>query len=150
MIWLGIGNILHDRFGGVLPRYGEKTAPMKRQVTKLLLGQYLLATIFTAVAAWWGGTAAFSALTGCLAALIPNTFFCIKMLRASSREYEEASQFVRDAFRAEFQKWLMTGMILLLAFTSDYPWNPGFLFAGFGILLFTGVFVSFVLKGDRE
>ncbi len=123
---------------------------MKQQVIKLLVGQYGLALVLTAVAAWWGEVAAFSALTGCLAALLPNTFFCIRMLRAATRDYEEPSQFVRDAFRAEFQKWLMTGMILLLAFTSDYSWNPGFLFAGFGILLFTGVFVSFVLKGDRE
>ncbi len=128
----------------------KKTEPMKRQVTRLLLGQYILAIIFTAVAAWWGETAAFSALTGCLAALIPNTFFCIRMLRASTREYDDAPQFVRDAFRAEFQKWLMTGMILVLAFTSDYSWSPGFLFAGFGILLLTGGFVSLVLKGDRE
>ena len=123
---------------------------MKQQVIKLLVGQYVLALGFISVSAMWGEAAAFSALTGCLAALLPNTFFSVRMLRAATRDYEDASQFVRDAFRAEFQKWLMTGMILVLAFTSDYQWNAGFLFAGFGLLLFTGVFVSFVLKGDRE
>ena len=123
---------------------------MKRQVVSLLLGQYALALIFAAVAARWGETAGFSALTGCLAALLPNTFFSIRMLRASTRDYDSPSDFLRDAFRSEGQKWLMTGMILVLAFTSDYEWNPGFLFAGFSIMLFAGGFMSFVLKGDRE
>lgn len=123
---------------------------MKYQVIKLLVGQYALALIFLAVAAWWGDTAVFSALTGCLAALLPNTFFSIRMLRASTRDYDNPSQFLGDAYRSEFQKWLMTGMILFLAFSSGYQWNPGFLFAGFGLLLMSGGFMSFVLKGDRE
>ncbi len=124
---------------------------MKRQVIHLLVGQYALAAVFLAVAAWWGSeNAVFSALTGCLAALLPNTFFSMRMLRAATRDYENASQFVKDAFRSEFQKWLMTGMILFLAFSSDYEWNPGFLFAGFGLLLISGGFMSFILKGDQQ
>lgn len=123
---------------------------MKQQVIKLLLGQYLLALLFVAVGAMWGENAVMSALTGCLAALVPNTFFSFRMLQASRRDYEEAAHFLRDAFRAEFQKWLMTGMILFLAFSSDYQWSPGFLFAGFGLLLISGGFMSFILKGDRE
>jgi hypothetical protein len=39
-------------------------------------------------------------------------------------------------------------MILLLAFTTDYPWDPVVLFAGFVLIQVSGWFTPFVTKGN--
>ena len=35
-----------------------------------------------------------------------------------------------------------------LAFTSDHDWDPGYLFAGFVLILMTGWIAPFVIKGN--
>ena len=56
---------------------------MKNQIIKVLVLQYVLGVIYLAVAGIWDTTAILSALTGCLAALVPKTYFSMRMLRTT-------------------------------------------------------------------
>ena len=119
---------------------------MKNQIIRTLILQYILGGIYLISLALWDKTVLFSALVGCMAALIPNTYFSIRMLQAA--ENNNAVQWLGYAYRSELVKWLMTGMIFLLAFTSNYPWDPIVLFAGFCLIQMSSWFVPLIVKGN--
>ena len=119
---------------------------MKNQIFRTLILQYFLGGVYLFGTALWDNTVLFSALVGCLAALIPNTYFGIRM--AQTPENKNAMQWLGFAYRFEIGKWLMMGMIFVLAFNMKNDWNPEYLFAGFVLVLMSGWFAAFVIKGN--
>jgi F0F1-type ATP synthase assembly protein I len=119
---------------------------MKNQILQTLILQYALGGIYVFGVVIWNDSVMLSALTGCIACLLPNTYHSIRILRQT--ENNTAVQWLGFAYRSEFVKWLMTGMIFLLAFTSNYQWDPMILFAGYILLQLSSWFIPLVLKGN--
>jgi ATP synthase protein I len=119
---------------------------MKNQIISLLILQYALGITYLAVTSLWGMTAAISALTGCVAALAPNTYFGLRMAR--SAENKNAAQWLGYAYRSEIGKWVIMGAIFMLAFKADYPWDPVIMFVGFVLVQLSGRLAPFVIKGN--
>jgi ATP synthase protein I len=119
---------------------------LKDQVRKTLIVQYIFGAFFILGAGLLERSVMLSAIVGCLAGLVPNTYFCFKMSRQSKND--DAIQWLGYAYRAEFGKWLMTGMIFVLAFTSGHSWQPVVLFAGYCLILISSWFVPFMIKGN--
>ena len=119
---------------------------MNNEIWKVLLIQLVLSFLYAGAVAIWNMDALFSAIVGCMAGLIPNTYICYRMSR--QLDNNNAAQVLGYAYRSEFGKWLMTGMIFLLAFTSDQLWDPVFLFAGFILIQVSSGFIPFVTKGN--
>ena len=119
---------------------------MKNQILKVLVLQYVLGFIYLAVTGIWDAAAMMSAMTGCVAALVPKTYLWMRMLRAE--DTENAQQWLGYAYRSEIGKWVITGAIFMLAFTTDYPWDPVVLFAGFVLIETSGWIAAFVIKGN--
>lgn len=87
-----------------------------------------------------------SALTGCLASLLPSSYFSYKMLRQAGND--NAAQWLGYTYRSSVGKWLMAGIIFALAFTSGYSWDPLTLFAGYLLVQMSGMFVPIIYKGN--
>ena len=85
-------------------------------------------------------------MTGCAAALVPKTYFTMRMLRTANDD--DATRWLGYAYRSEIGKWAIMGSIFALAFSSDYPWNPAVMFAGFGLIQLSGLLAPFVIKGN--
>ncbi|MCP4490159.1 MAG: hypothetical protein GY820_23010 [Gammaproteobacteria bacterium] len=119
---------------------------MRFQIWKTLVIQFALGVIYASIMAFWKSEVVFSAVTGCLAALIPNGYFYWRI--SKQRENDNAQQWLGYAYRSEFGKWLMTGMIFMLAFTSDHLWDPIILFAGYALIQVSSWFVPFIIKGS--
>lgn len=119
---------------------------MKNQIIRTLVFQYALGVVYLVVAGLWGIALISSALLGCLAALLPNTYFSIRMLRET--ENNNAPQWLGYAYRSTIGKWLIMSAILVLAFSTDYSWDPVVLFAGFVLIQVSGWFAPFVTKGN--
>jgi F0F1-type ATP synthase assembly protein I len=81
-----------------------------------------------------------------MAGLAPNTYYGIRMLKQVDNN--SAVQWLGYAYRIEFVKWLMTGLIFLLAFTTNYPWDPIVLFAGFCLIQMSSWFIPLIVKGN--
>ena len=120
---------------------------MKSQIIKALVFQYILGGIYLLMAALWDSSGAFSAMVGCAAGLVPGTWFGVRMLR--SRDNDDASQWLGFAYRSEVGKWILTGVIFMLAFSSGYDWHFEFLFIGFVWVLLSGGLASLVIKGNE-
>ena len=54
---------------------------MKNQIFKVLVLQYVLGFIYLTATGIWDAAAMMSAVTGCVAALVPKTYLCMRMLR---------------------------------------------------------------------
>ena len=119
---------------------------MKNQILQTLIVQYAMGGIYVFGVVIWNDSVMLSALTGCIACLAPNTYQGIRMLKQT--ENNNAVQWLGYAYRSEFVKWLMTGMIFFLAFTANYQWDPMILFAGYILLQLSSWFVPLVLKGN--
>jgi len=119
---------------------------MKYQIYATLIIQYIVGTIYLVGVVIWDDSVMLSALVGCIACLAPNTYHGIRMLKQT--ENNNAVQWLGYIYRSEFVKWLMTGMIFVLAFTADYQWDPMILFAGYILLQLSSWFVPLVLKGN--
>lgn len=120
---------------------------MKDQIIRTLIFQYILGGSYLLGTSLWDSSVAFSALVGCVAGLAPGTWFSVRMLRAA--ENNNAAQWLGYALRSEFGKWVLTGVIFALAFTSEYDWDPEFLFAGFALILLSGRVAPLVIKGNE-
>jgi F0F1-type ATP synthase assembly protein I len=68
------------------------------------------------------------------------------MLR--STEDKDAAQWLGYAYRTEIGKWVIMGGIFMGAFTTDSPWDPVVLFAGFVLIQMSGWLAPFVIKGN--
>lgn len=118
---------------------------MKTQIQLLLTVQLVLMLIYCLLIFLLKLGDVFSALTGCLASLIPSSYFSYKMLR--QLDNNNAVEWLGYTYRSDIGKWLMTGIIFVLAFTSDYQWDPLILFVGYLLIQMSGVFVPFFYKG---
>jgi len=118
---------------------------MKNQILQTLLVQYALGGVFVLGVVIWNDSVMLSALVGCLACLVPNSYHSFRMLRQIKSE--NAVQWLAHAYRSELVKWLMTGMVFVLAFTANYQWDPIVLFAGYILTLIPSWFVPLVIKG---
>jgi len=119
---------------------------MKNQLLQPLLVQYTIGGIYLFGVVIWNDNVMLSALVGCMACLVPNTYHSIRMLKQI--ENNNAVQWLGYAYRSEFVKWLMTGMIFMLAFTANYDWDPVVLFAGYILIHITSWFVPPGLTGN--
>ena len=119
---------------------------MKNQIIRILVLQYVLGVTYLIGTGLWDLALAPSALVGCVAALVPKTYFSLRMLQAT--ENNNAPQWLGYAYRSEIGKWVIMSAIFLLAFTTDYPWDPVILFAGFVLIQTSGWFAPFVIKGN--
>jgi ATP synthase protein I len=119
---------------------------MNNQIFNTLIAQYLLGGIYLIGVLIWNDSVILSALVGCMACLVPNSYYSIRMLKQTNNN--NAAQWLGYAYRSEIVKWLMTGMIFVLAFTADYNWDPIVLFAGYILLQVSSWFVPLVLKGN--
>jgi len=52
------------------------------------------------------------------------------------------------AYRSEIGKWVILGAIFMVAFSTDYPWDPIVLFAGFVLIQLSGWLAPIVIKGN--
>jgi len=120
---------------------------MKNQILQTMIAQYALGGIYVSGVVIWNDSVMLSALVGCLAFLVPNIYHSIRMLK-QAENYNNAVQWLGYAYRSEFVKWLMTGMIFMLAFTADYEWDPIILFAGFVLLQMSSWFIPLIIKGN--
>ncbi len=119
---------------------------MKNQIIRLLVIQYALGIAYLVVMGIRDEVAAMSALVGCVATLLPKTYFGLRMMRPS--EDRNAAQWLGYAYRSEIGKWVIMGAIFMLAFTTDYPWDPVVMFAGFVLIQVSGWLAPFVIKGN--
>ena len=119
---------------------------MKNQIYATLIIQYVLGTIYVIGVVIWNDNVMLSALVGCMACLAPNTYQSMRMLKQT--ENGSAIQWLGHAYRSEFVKWVMTGMIFLLAFTTNYEWDPIVLFAGFCLIQISSWFIPLIIKGN--
>ena len=119
---------------------------MKYQIYATVIIQYILGTIYLIGVVIWDDSVMLSALVGCIACLVPNTYQSMRMLKQT--ENNNAMQWLGYAYRSEFVKWVMTGMIFLLAFTANYEWDPIVLFAGFCLIQISSWFIPLIIKGN--
>ena len=116
---------------------------MNDQIIGVLVLQYVLGITYLAATGLWDATALFSALTGCVAALVPKTYFSLRMLRDT--EDKNAQQWLSYAYRSEIGKWVIMGSIFMVAFNADYHWDPVILFVGFVVIQISGWLAPFVI-----
>ena len=119
---------------------------MKNQSDATVIIQYILGTIYLIGVVIWDDSVMLSALVGCIACLVPNTYQSMRMLKQT--ENNNAMQWLGYAYRSEFVKWVLTGIIFVLAFTSNYQWDPIVLFAGYIIIQISSWFVPFIIKNN--
>jgi F0F1-type ATP synthase assembly protein I len=119
---------------------------MKNQIVRTLVLQHILGVIYLIGTGLWDTAVTLSALVGCAAALVPKTYFGVRMLQATENN-NDAAQWLGYAYRSEIGKWVIMGVIFALAFTSGYPWDPVVLFAGFVLIQFSGWLVPLIIKG---
>ena len=120
---------------------------MKNQIIRTLILQYILGVIYLTGAGLWDAASMFSALVGCLAALLPTTYFGMRMIKATEQK-NDATLWLGYAYRSEIGKWVMMALIFGMAFTTDYPWDPLILFAGFVLIQLSGWFAPLVIRGN--
>ena len=118
---------------------------MKDQILKTLVLQYVLGFAYLAGAGLWHIDLALSALVGCMAALLPKTYFDMRMSRDAGDR--NAAQWLGYAYRSEIGKWMIMGAIFAIAFSTGYHWNPVVLFAGFVLIQLSGWLAPFFIKG---
>ena len=120
---------------------------MKNQIIRTLIFQYILGGIYLLGTGLWDSAVAFSALVGCVAGLLPSTWFSFRMLRAANND--DAGQFLGYALRSELGKWVLMGAVFAIAFNTERDWDPEFLFAGFILVLLAGWVAPLVIKGNE-
>ena len=119
---------------------------MKNQILKPLIAQFALGGIYVFGVVIWDDSVMLSALVGCMACLIPSSYYSIRMLKQTKND--NALQWLGYAYRSEFVKWVLTVIIFVLAFTSNYQWDPIVLFAGYIIIQISSWFVPFIIKNN--
>lgn len=111
---------------------------------KSLTIQSLLSGAYILVMGVWGEQDLLSALVGCTACLVPNSYAYLRM--ATQSENNNAGQWLSHAYRSEIGKWILTGTIFMVAFMSEHPWDPVVLFSGYVLIQISSMFVPFVIK----
>lgn len=92
---------------------------------QFLVGLGLSAAIW----AGFDGVAGYSALLGCLAAVIPNAFLALRLMVSQTKDGAKA--LLGAAWIGEIGKLALTVLIFTLVFTQVRPLNAAAVFAGF-------------------
>jgi F0F1-type ATP synthase assembly protein I len=87
-----------------------------------------------------------SAISGCLASLLPSVYFSFRILRQAHNN--GAATWLGHAYRANIGKWILAGIIFALLFSSSYQWDPLILFVGYLLVQLSGMFVPLIQKGN--
>ncbi len=119
---------------------------MKSYILLLLVVQLITMLVFMASVFVFHLGDIVSALSGCLASIIPSLYFSYKMSRQANNK--NASAWLGYAYRADIGKWVMAGIIFALLFTSGYQWDPLILFVGYLLVQISGIFVPIFEKGN--
>ena len=91
----------------------------KKQVLRYIVSQLILTAAITIIALPFGGTKAYSALTGGLIATIASTWFAYKVFRVSPDS--AAHTMLASAYMGEIYKIVLTGAMFLCAFVLIKP-----------------------------
>jgi F0F1-type ATP synthase assembly protein I len=122
------------------------TLAMRTQIQILLTVQLVVMLVYGVLVYLLGLGDTVSAMSGCLASILPSIYFSIRMLRQADND--DAAAWLGHAYRADIGKWLLAGIIFALLFSSGYQWDPLILFAGFLLMQFSGMLVPFFIKGN--
>lgn len=117
---------------------------MKSQILAAWRAQIVLSMMFLAVVLLWQSSLVFSAFVGVLAALAPNGYVAWKMVKQAQNN--NATQWLGHAYRSQFGKWIMTGVIFALAFTADVNWDYRALLAGFVFVQLTNWLLPLIVR----
>jgi len=119
---------------------------MKSQIQLLLTTQLVVMLIFLALVYLLKLGDELSALTGCLASLLPSVYFSIRMLRQADNN--NAVEWLGYAYRSDIGKWIMAVVIFALIFSAKYQWDVLILFVGYLLVQISGMFVPFIEKAN--
>ena len=119
---------------------------MKSQVQLLLTAQSLVTLVFLGLVYLLGLGDELSALTGCLAGILPSLYFSIRMLRQADNN--NAVDWLSYAYRSDLGKWVMAGILFALIFTAKYQWDVLILFSGYVLVQVSALFVPFLEKAN--
>lgn len=126
---------------------GKSDAVTSNVIVRVLLAQLGISVLLTTM--FWGidgRTAAYSALLGGLACVVPNAFLALRLV--VPRRDPGAGALVRAAYIGELGKLALTVLIFSLVFTLVRPLAGLPLFAGF-IAAQLVTFSGFLMR-DRE
>jgi len=100
---------------------------------KSLRIQFLAAVVLALLSYLAGPVAAYSSLSGSLAAYLPSLLFTILVMRKIG---SDSADFLRTAAVAEFGKLFLTGLLCAVVFIWVKPLAAGFFFLGMiGVLI---------------
>lgn len=119
---------------------------MKSQIQLLLIIQLVVMLGYLAVVYSLQLGDPVSALTGCLASLLPSLYFSYRMLRRA--HIDDAAEWLGHAYRSDIGKWVFAGIIFAVAFTSGYQWDPVILFIGYLLVQMSAMFLPFIQQGE--
>ncbi len=117
---------------------------LKTRILLVPLLQAALLLLYVVLVWWlrWGDVP--SALTGCLIGLVPQIYFSFRMYRQAAND--DAADWLGKAYRAQLGKWLMTGLMFYIAFTSGHSWDTLVLFIGYLLTQVTVFFAHLTVK----
>ena len=108
----------------------SKPASATKAMFGILAAQLGVGLLLAAIGGFSAGrTAAYSALTGGMICLLPNTFLALRIIAAGMKRDPRA--LVRGMYAGEAGKLMISAMLFIVAFTLVKPLAAGWLFAGF-------------------
>ncbi|MBL7004279.1 MAG: ATP synthase subunit I [Gammaproteobacteria bacterium] len=118
---------------------------MNKNIIQALIARLIVATFYVLYFIFVNAELVFSALVGVLACLVPEVYQGMKL--SKSVPELEPSKWLRLAYQAMFGKWLMSIIILAIAFSSSVEWNYFILFSGYFLVNVSGLLAPILNKG---
>lgn len=121
-----------------------QVSALKARIRSLLLWQSAVSLFYVSLVGWmqWGD--AFSALTGCLIGLVPQIYFSFRMYRQAAND--DAVDWLGKAYHAQLGKWLMTGLMFIIAFAYGRIGDTLVLLIGYLLTQVTVFFAHMTVK----
>jgi len=123
-----------------------ETPGIKTQIQLLLAIQLVMMLVFGLLVYLFHLGDLLSALSGCMASLLPSIYFSFRMFRQAHNN--DAAAWLGHAYRADIGKWILAGIIFALLFTSGYQWDPLILFVGYLLVQISGMLIPLIQKGN--
>ena len=121
---------------------------MDLTVPRIIMWQFLVGAALAAVLLGvLGKVAGYSAMLGCLTAVIPNAFLALRLI--APRRDPGAQALIRAAWIGEIGKVALTVLIFTLVFTLVRPLSAAALFAGF-IVTQLVAFSGFLIRNETD
>ncbi len=117
---------------------------MKARILLVPSMQAALLLLYVALVGVLQGGDTPSALTGGLIGLLPQIWFSFRMYRQAAND--DAADWLGKAYRAQLGKWLMTGLMFYIVFTSGRSWDTLVLFIGYLLTQVTVFFAHLTVK----